>query len=181
MPTADLVTTCQAWIVFGQISRVTATSAKARTSSRRRPVWITPGSPLMNSLGNLSFAANHRAVSSTILVENEALSVRRAKRTELSIAAAREIVPSARVSDGFIIGNRLYLLGMAPGAIEPDGRSPVVRDQRDRTPRRSQSMLRHSRCSSAASKLCSVLGLSCFVRTRSACAPQPMPVESVRY
>jgi hypothetical protein len=70
---------------------------------------------------------------------------------------------------------------MAPGAIEPDGRSPVVRDQRDRTPRRSQSMLRYSRCSSAASKLCSVLGLSCFVRTRSACAPQPMPVESVRY
>src|SRR5262249_38801685 len=66
-----------------------------------------------------------------ILVENEALSVGRAQRAELSVTAAREIVPSARVSDGFIIGNRPYLLGMAPGAIEAYGRSPVVRDQRD--------------------------------------------------
>src|SRR5262249_42748616 len=66
-----------------------------------------------------------------ILVENEALSIGRAQRAELSIAAAREIVPSARVRDRFIIGNRPYLLRMAPGAIEPDGRSPVVQDQRD--------------------------------------------------
>src|SRR6516162_1825294 len=40
-------------------------------------------------------------------------------------------VPSARVCDRFIIGNRLYLLGMASGAIEADGRSPVMQDQRD--------------------------------------------------
>src|SRR5258708_39355036 len=47
------------------------------------------------------------------------------------MTAGREIVPSARVSDGFIIGNRLDLLRMPPGAIEADGRSPVVQDQRD--------------------------------------------------
>src|SRR5262249_61385954 len=66
-----------------------------------------------------------------ILVENEALSVGGARRGELSITAAREIVPSARVCNRFIIDNRLYLLRTAPGTIEADGRSPVVQDQRD--------------------------------------------------
>src|SRR6516162_5882289 len=40
-------------------------------------------------------------------------------------------VPSARVCDRFIIGNRFYLLRMASGAVEADGRSPVMQDQRD--------------------------------------------------
>src|SRR5262249_37253385 len=65
-----------------------------------------------------------------ILVEHEALALRRTQQAELPIAATGEVLPSARVSDSLVIGNRPDLFGMAPGAIESNGRAPVVQDKR---------------------------------------------------
>src|SRR5262249_48919939 len=76
-------------------------------------------------------AARQHDLDEHVLIENQSFPLRGPQCAELSIASVREIVPPAGVGDSLIVGDRLYLFGMATSAVEAKGCAPVVQDQRD--------------------------------------------------
>src|SRR5260370_24949056 len=77
-------------------------------------------------LGQLAQHASRKCYfDKHVLVENESLSLRRAKRPKLSVAAICIVLPSARKNDRLKIGDGFDLVWIAPGAKEADMSPPT--------------------------------------------------------